>query len=115
MARFADGSPAIVEHPYGDGCIRDVGFDFPQAGDVPLRESARRLIGAVAAPCANNERRDALDAARMDSLRGAGPMLATSALTRAAQEQSRATPWLLLVGALLLMAEVGVRQRVGRS
>ena len=51
IARFADGSSAVTERAYGSGCIRDVGFDFPLAGDVPLRESSRRLVAALGAPC----------------------------------------------------------------
>jgi aerotolerance regulator-like protein len=111
VARFADGAPAIVEHAHGDGCIRDVGFDLPVAGDVPLRESTRRLIAVVGAPCENRAAQSAIGVARMDSLRGAGPLLATSVLPRPSQERSRATSWLLIAGALLLMGEVGVRQR----
>jgi hypothetical protein len=115
VARFADGAPAIVEHRHGGGCIRDVGFDLPLVGDVPLRESARRLIGVVGAPCENDEPRSAMTGARLDSLRGAGPLVAAAALTRAPHEGSAATSWLLIVGALLLLAEVGVRQRTVRA
>jgi hypothetical protein len=48
---------------------------------------------------------------RLDSLRGAGSLLATSSLARPSEQQSTATAWLLIAGALLLIAEVGVRQR----
>jgi hypothetical protein len=115
IARFADGAPAIVERVQGDGCVRDVGFDFSAVGDVPLRESARRLIGVVGAPCEQNEPRSAMNVARMDALRGAGPLLATSARPRPPQERSPATSWLVIAGALLLMVEVGVRQRTVRA
>jgi hypothetical protein len=111
IARFADGAPAIVEHAHSDGCIREVGFDLPVAGDVPLRESTRRLIAVVGAPCGNSVPQSAMGVARMDSLRGAGPLLATSVVPRPSQERSPATSWLLIAGALLLMVEVGVRQR----
>lgn len=115
VARFADGAPAIVEHAHGEGCIRDVGFDLPVAGDVPLRESTRRLMAVVGAPCGNSAPRSAMGVARMDSLRGAGPLLATSVLPRPLQERSPATSWLLIASALLLMVEVGVRQRTVRA
>ena len=115
VARFADGSPAVTEHASGGGCIRDVGFDFPLAGDVPLRESSRRLVAALAAPCDGNESRTALSAMRIDSLRGGPALLATSALPRPPRERSAATSWLLIAGALLLIAEVAVRQRIGRE
>jgi hypothetical protein len=112
VARFADGAPAIVEHAHGDGCIREVAFDLPEVGDVPLRESTRRLVRVAGAPCEGNRERVALDAARLDSLSGGGPLLAASALPRPPHQRSPATGWLLIVAALLLLLEVGVRQRV---
>lgn len=115
VARFGDGSPSIVERAYGAGCIRDVGFDLPVAGDVALRESTRRLVRVAGAPCESDEPRSLIAPARLDSLRGAGRLLATSSLTRPSEQQSAATSWLLIVGALLLIAELGVRQRTERQ
>ena len=114
VARFGDGSPAVVERAYGAGCLRDVGFDLPPAGDVPLRESTRRLVGVVGAPCASDEPSSVMPPGRLDSLRGGGALLATSSLARPPEQQSAATSWLLIAGALLLIAEVGVRQRTER-
>lgn len=112
LARFADGAPAVVERPLGEGCVRDVAFDLPATGDVPLRESVRRLMAVVAAPCETDEPVAAMSDARMDSLRGAGALLPTSAVPRHGRERSPATSWLLIAAALILMVEVGVRQRV---
>jgi hypothetical protein len=112
MARFADGSPAVVEQPYGDGCIRDVAFDFPRAGDIPLRESSRRVAALLAGSCQQHATYAAVDSARLDVLRGEGALLATSVLPRAPQRGSRATAWLLIIGALLLLGEVAARRRV---
>ena len=111
IARFADGAPAIVERAHGAGCIRDVAFDFPIAGDVPLRESARRLTASLVEPCSGGERRLALSASRMDSLRGTGPLLSSAAVPRRPRERSAITSWLLVAGALLLLVELAVRQR----
>ena len=112
IARFADGAPAIVERSKGDGCVRYVAFDLPTSGDVALRESARRLAGVVSAPCDGDEPRHAMSVAQLDSLRGSGRLLSTSALPVPAGEQSPAMPWLLIGAGLLLMVEVGLRQRV---
>ena len=112
VARFADGTPAIVERRKGNGCIRDVAFDLPSSGDVALRESTRRLVSLVSAPCDGDEPRRAVTAARLDSLRGTGRLLATSALPTPVGERSAAMPWLLIGAAVLLMIEVGLRQRV---
>jgi hypothetical protein len=114
VARFGDGSPAVVERAYGAGCVRDVAFDLPMAGDVALRESARRLVGVIGATCESDERRSVMGQGRLDSLRGAGRLLVTSSLERGSEQQSVATSWLLIAGALLLIAEVGVRQRAER-
>jgi hypothetical protein len=111
VARFADGAPAIMEHARGGGCIRDVAFDLPSAGDVPLRESARRLLAVVAGPCEGRERRSRLSPAKLNSLRGAGALLETAAVPRPGRARSQATPWLLIAGAVLLIIELGVRQR----
>lgn len=111
IARFADGAPAIVERAWGDGCLRDVGFDFPASGDVALRESARRLMALVAAPCEGSGARTPLDAVRLNTLRGDGALLATSAVSRPSRARSEATPWLLIAGALILVLELGVRTR----
>jgi Aerotolerance regulator N-terminal len=115
VARFGDGSPAVIERAHGSGCIRDVAFDLPAVGDVALRESTRRLVRVVGAPCGDDEPRGAMTAARLDSLRGAGRLVAASVLSRPVQQRSAATSWLLIAGALLLLAEVGVRQRARRG
>jgi hypothetical protein len=111
LGRFSDGTPAILERAHGDGCIRDVGFDLPAQGDAALRESTRRLVHMLGEACVANHARVVVDAARLDSLRGRGPLLATSALARPSQQRSPVTAWLLVAAAVLLMVEVGVRRR----
>ena len=111
VARFADGAAAITERDRGEGCIREVAFDFPPDGDVPLRESARRLIAIATSACDGRQSRRRLSDAQLSSLRGSGSLLATSALPRASHAPSHATSWLLIAGALLLLLELGVRRR----
>ena len=111
VARFADGAAAIVERVRGHGCIREVAFDFAPSGDVPLRESTRRLMAIAAAPCEGHQAHPALNASQRSSLRGTGPLLAMSAASRASRAQSAATSWLLIAAALLLVIELGVRRR----
>lgn len=111
LARFADGAPAILERELGEGCLREVAFDFPGSGDVALRESARRLVAVLAAACEGRGSRSVLTATQLNALRGAGPLLATAAIPRSGRARSDATPWLLMAGALLLLLELGVRGR----
>ena len=112
LARFADGAAALVERARGDGCTREVAFDFSSRGDVPLRESARRFMAIAAAPCEGRGAPPGLSDARLDSLRGAGQLLATSAARRVARVHSPATSWLLIAGAVLLLVELAMRRRV---
>lgn len=115
VARFADGRPAIVERAHGEGCLRDVAFDFPVRGDVSLRESARRLVAIAAGPCEGRQTQRTLDAARLSSLQGTGSLLATSVLPRTGHARSAATPWLLIAAALLLLMELGARRRTSAT
>ena len=111
VGRFTDGTAAIVERAHGQGCIRDVAFDFPITGDVPLREGARRLMAIAAGPCEGRQAQRRLSASQLTSLRGTGRLLATSAIPRTAHARSAATSWLLIAGALLLLFELGLRRR----
>jgi hypothetical protein len=111
IATFADGAPAIVERTYGEGCIREVAFDFPRAGDVPLRESSRRIGTLLTQRCQQQAGELAMDVARLDSLRGEGALRTTASLPRSPQRRSEATSWLLILGALLLLGEVAVRRQ----
>lgn len=115
VARFADGVPAMIERARAAGCIREVAFDLPSAGDVALRESARRLLTIAAAACEGNEPRRSLSATRLNSLRGAGALLPTSAVPRPDRARSHAMPWLLIAGALLLIIELGLRRRTAST
>jgi hypothetical protein len=112
IATFADGAPAVVERAHGEGCIREVAFDFARAGDVPLRESSRRMAALLVDSCQRHATYRALDSARLQLLRGTGALLATSSLSRPVQRRSRATSWLLIIGAVLLLTEVAARRRV---
>jgi hypothetical protein len=115
VARFADGAPAIIERARARGCIREVAFDFPSAGDVPVRESARRLLAVLAAPCEVGEAPRVLEPARLNLLRGPGPLLATSAVPRPVRARSPATLWLLIAGIMLLIIELGLRHRTASA
>lgn len=115
LARWADGAPAVVEAPLGDGCVRTVGFDFPRRGDVPLRESAHRIVRALVAPCVAAQAAPSVADARLDSLRGRGRLLSTTDVQRAGTPDRRMVPWLLVLAMLALVAEWMLRNREQRS
>jgi hypothetical protein len=105
VARWADGSPAATERTMMNGCVRDVAIPLPRAGDLALRESTRRLVAALAAPC--NGVADATPASDsvLAALRGNGPLVATRTLAARTAPPGALTAWLLAAALLLLFAE----------
>jgi hypothetical protein len=111
VARWADGEPAAVEHATGRGCIRDVGIVLDPASDITLRAPFRQFIARLLEPCGGNRRTGPVDSAVMASIIG-GPRLApASGLRERTSESSPWTPWLLSLGAGLLLIELAVRRR----
>jgi hypothetical protein len=105
VARWADGSPAATERTMMNGCVRDVAIPLPRAGDLALRESTRRLVAALAAPC--NGVADATPASDsvLAALRGNGPLVAARTLAARTAPPGALTAWLLAAALLLLFAE----------
>lgn len=112
IARWADGEPAAVERTLGAGCIRDVAVLVDPASDVTLRAPFRDFSRALIAPCGGARGLATVDSALLSKLAGAGP-LAPARIFRgraAADESSRFAPWLLALGAVLLLVELAVRR-----
>jgi aerotolerance regulator-like protein len=110
IARWADGEPAAVERPFGAGCIRDVAVIVDPASDVTLRAPFRDFSRALLAPCGGARAFAPIDSATLSRLAGVGPLAAARNFRGATDEASRFTPWLLAVGALLLLLELAVRR-----
>jgi hypothetical protein len=110
IARWADGEPAAVERVFGSGCIRDVAVVVDPASDVTLRAPFRDFSRALLAPCGGTRSFAPIDSAALSQLAGAGPLAVARNFRGAADEASRFTPWLLALGALLLLAELGLRR-----
>jgi len=113
IARWTDGAPAATERTLGVGCVRDVAIPLPRAGDLALRESARRLVAALAEPCGGGRGIPgyASDSA-LAQLRGSGPLVATRALETRTAASGRLATWLLAAAlALLILEPLFRRQR----
>jgi len=110
VARWSDGEPAAVEHRIGDGCIRDVGVLLDDASDVALRTPFRAFARALVAPCGGVRDTRPLDAAALRALAGSGPLAPASMFRTGIITSSRWTPWLLLLSAILLLAEWSLRK-----
>ena len=113
LARWVDGEPAAVEHSIGRGCIRDVGIVFDPASDITLRAPFRQFVARLLEPCGGIRRTERADSAVIAALAG-GPELprfapATALRDRTTESSSR-TPWLLGLGALLLIIELVARR-----
>lgn len=113
VARWADGEPAAVERPIGDGCMRDVSLLIDDASDVALRAPFRRFARELLSPCGGRRDLAPLNAAFVASLAGNGALAAASALRDTANDASRWTPWLLAMAAVLLIAELSIRRATG--
>lgn len=113
MARWADGEPAAVEIPTGRGCVRHVAVLFDPASDITLREPFRRFAAAMLEPCGGARSARRLDDSTLERLAGGGRLAGADALRASAAESSGLTPWLLILGALLLLAELAARRAVG--
>jgi hypothetical protein len=115
IARWANGEPAAVEHLAGDGCIRDVGVLIDQASDVTLRAPFRRFASALLVPCGGIRAPRPIAASAIASLAGSGALAPSAALRDLSTASSRWTPWLLALGALLLIAELALRRSMTRT
>ncbi|MEP6495707.1 MAG: BatA domain-containing protein [bacterium] len=110
IARWADGEPAAVEHAVGSGCIRDVGILIDQASDVTLRAPFRHFVQGLLAPCGGARNVAPMNPAAVQRLSGKDGLAPASALRDSSSVASRWTPWLLALGAALLVAELALRR-----
>lgn len=110
IARWADGEPAAVEHAVGEGCIRDVAVLVDEAGDLTLRTPFRRFVAELLKPCGARGSVFPMGEANIAALAGTGGLAPARALVDAKTAAPRWTPWLLVVAALLLIAELAVRR-----
>src|SRR5262249_29497712 len=109
IARWADGEPAAVERPLGDGCVRDVAILLDDAGDLTLRPAFRVFVDRLLAPCGGARSVSPATSEALARLAGRGPLVAIASL-EAARRNSPWTPWLLALGALFLIAELSARR-----
>ncbi|HUF30695.1 MAG TPA: BatA domain-containing protein [Gemmatimonadaceae bacterium] len=114
IAWWADGSPAAVETPLGNGCVRSVAVGVPEAGDVALARSTQRLVRALTASCGAPAPAGPVSDSIVRQVAGTGPLVAGTRLLRAGTTESAATPWLLSAGLALLLLEWLARRRMVR-
>jgi hypothetical protein len=114
IARWADGEPAAIETRTGGGCVRDVGLLFDPVSDVTLRGPFRRFAAALLEPCGGARSPRRLDDSTLAQLAGTGHLAAADVLGVGQIGSSAWTPWLLIVGALLLLVELAARRAIGQ-
>jgi len=116
LARWADGELAAVENPLGAGCIRDVAVLVDAESDLTLRPMFRDFARSlVSGPCGGSIDAASVDAATLATLAGRGPLARATALNATPSGASSWTPWLLVLGALLLIAELALRRGQRRA
>ena len=110
VARWSDGEPAAVERATGEGCIRDVGVLIDDASDLALRAPFRRFAAEMIAPCGGTLATAPVDSTTRAELAGTGLLAPAIGLRDRDVASSRWTPWLLALGALLLIGELALRR-----
>jgi hypothetical protein len=110
VARWADGEPAAVERSFGAGCIRDVAVIVDPASDVTLHAPFADFSRALLAPCGGAQAFAPADSVTLSMLSGSGSLAPARVFRGSADESSRFTPWLLALGAALLLVELAVRR-----
>jgi hypothetical protein len=115
LARWADGSPAAVQQELGAGCVREVGFAVPLAGDLPLRPAFQRVVRGLLEPCRVAMRNTLADASVLARLSGKGSAARGSALATGARRPTPLVPWLLAFALLCGVAELVLRARGRRE
>lgn len=116
IARWADGSAAATEHAATlGGCVRDVAIPIPSRGDLALRESTRRLVALLAAPCVGIASSVPASESALAALRGSGPLVATRALESRTASPGHLTTWLLAAALALVLLEPLFRRQRGEA
>ncbi|MEO8880931.1 MAG: BatA domain-containing protein [Gemmatimonadaceae bacterium] len=112
IARWADGGAAATERTAAlRGCVRDVAIPIPSRGDLALRESTRRLVAALASPCAGSADPSPASDSALAFLRGTGSLVATRALESRTASPGHLTTWLLAAALALLLIEPLLRRQ----
>jgi hypothetical protein len=111
LARWSDGTPAALETPLGEGCMRIIAVGIPVVGDLPLRPTFQRAVRGLLAPCGTAAVRALADSAAVSRLTGAPRLAAASALRARGDQRSPLVPWLLGLALACALAELFVRSR----
>jgi hypothetical protein len=115
VARWADGEPAAVERSTGGGCIREVGILVDASSDLALRAPFRRFVEQLLAPCGGTRAPTPASATDISALAGHGVLASAASFRGSDVERSPATPWLLALGAAMLVAELALRRPRSRG
>jgi hypothetical protein len=111
IAWWADGTPAAREGAIGGGCIREVGFSLPEAGDGALSVGTQRLMQRLAESCGASGDRAALPPDELKRLVAPPEASVRAHFDAPAPARSWLAIAALLGGLVLLLAEWYVRDR----
>ncbi len=111
VARWVDGAPAATERTVMNGCVRDIAIPLPRSGDLVLRESTRRLVAALGAPCGFRGAQQYASDSTLAKLAGGGPLVGTRALEANSAPPGHLATWLLLAALALLLIEPLLRRQ----
>jgi len=115
VTRWADGEPAVVEKPFGQGCLRSVAIPVARAGDLVLRPEFVKLVEAITAQCGEPFSGGLIGASQLATLGGTGGLAPADTFTARQDVESPLAPWLFGLALAAALTELVVRRRSGEQ
>ncbi len=104
-ARWSDGTPAAIQHDTPSGCIRSVNIPVPSRGDLVIRPEFVEIVRRLSSGCASSITSGVLADSISARLQGGTAAASRNSFEAMPSQRSPFTTVLLVVGALLLIAE----------
>lgn len=110
IARWEDGSPAAVQRNDGSRCERSANIPVPAKGDLVIRPEFVSVVQRLISPCASLSSFSPASVAALSSLQGGTAAAARESFPPSRSRRSPYTLWLLIAGAVFLVAEQFARR-----
>ncbi len=107
VARWTNGDPAAREVPWRGSCLRTIGFDVPDVGDLTLTPSFQRLAAELVGPCGGSWSMATLSDSALHAF--ADPPSTAAVAVTPGPAVNRLAAVLVALAALLAVAEMFVR------
>lgn len=113
IARWMDGAAAARENALGGGCVRTIGFDVPDAGDLVLTPSFQRLMSVLLAPCGGLHTVGVASDSAIATIAAAPAGTSAATVPDESRDGNRLAAALMMLAILLALLELILRRRLG--